>query len=117
MDRSTETRDWINKCHLLTRHNARDRPTSADAYLEQAAGDAPNGADEMPEFNTPVRVTLIHARKRLADLDNLSVKAAIDGCIACGILADDSPQQVAEIRTRQVKADRESTVIQIEVIE
>lgn len=71
----------------------------------------------MQEFDTPVRVTITHVRKRLADLDNLSGKGLLDGIVACGILRDDSPEQVREVRVRQVKGDPETTTIEIETIE
>jgi hypothetical protein len=42
-------------------------------------------------------------RSRLADADGISAKAAIDGLVMCGILADDSTREVDEVRHRQVK--------------
>jgi Holliday junction resolvase RusA-like endonuclease len=51
-----------------------------------------------------------------ADIDGLSGKAALDGLVAAGILADDSPQQVAEVIHRQVKGEPERTEIVIEEI-
>lgn len=88
--------------------------TNSDADVEPDTGDAPDGAQDTPRFHTPVRITFYHTRKRLADLDNLSVKAAIDGLVQAKVLADDTPQQVAEIRHRQAKGAREETRIVIE---
>jgi Holliday junction resolvase RusA-like endonuclease len=52
----------------------------------------------------------------LADIDGLSIKAAIDGIVEAGILADDSPKQVKEIRNSQSKGKIEKTTITIEEI-
>lgn len=81
--------------------------------------DSSNGAlakKGTPFFDSPVRVTIVHYRKRLADLDNLSGKALLDGVVAINILADDSTEQVAELRVTQIKAELERTVIEIEEI-
>jgi Holliday junction resolvase RusA-like endonuclease len=84
--------------------------------MESAARNESLGPDEMPQFTSPVRITITHTRNRLADMDNLSGKAVLDGCVAAGILADDTAQQVTEIRTRQIKGDPERTEIEIEEI-
>ena len=47
-------------------------------------------------------------------MDGISVKAAIDGLVEAGVLADDSPEQVAEIVHRQIKGRPEETKIVIE---
>ena len=49
-------------------------------------------------------------------MDGLSVKAAIDGLVEADVLADDSPEQVAEIVHRQTKGKPEETTIVIEEI-
>lgn len=90
---------------------------SSDADMESNFGDAPLGANEVAAFDSPVRITFIHTRKRLADIDGLSGKAAIDGIVALGILSNDSAQQVTEVRHRQIKGDREETKIVIETID
>ena len=93
----------------------------------RASGKAPNvelptrgtssKANGSPTFNSPVSITFIHYRHRLADPDGISCKAAIDGLVACGILADDSAKEVLEIKQRQVKivaSQEEKTEIIIE---
>jgi hypothetical protein len=67
-------------------------------------------------FVAQVDITIVHYRSRLADPDGISIKAAIDGLVMCGILKDDSAKEVREIRQRQVKvknADEEKTEIVI----
>ncbi len=100
------------KNHAKANHHTAD----PHADLEQDSGDAALRANEAPRFDSPVRITFIHFRKRLADIDGLSGKAAIDGLVAAGILADDSPQQVAEVVNRQVKGEPERTEIVIEEV-
>lgn len=67
-----------------------DNDSAADADMEPDTGDATFRADEAPRFTAPCRLHFHHVRKRLADLDGLSVKAVIDGLVHAGILADDS---------------------------
>jgi hypothetical protein len=73
------------------------------ANLESVVSHAPLEAKKGPRFNTPVRITIISHRSRLCDVDNASGKAAIDGLVHSGILADDSPKFVKEVRYQQVK--------------
>lgn len=88
-----------------------------DADLESHPSDAPLRENESPAFNSLVRLTFYHTRKRLIDIDGLSVKAAIDGLVQGNILADDSSQQVAEISHIQIKGKPEETRIVIEEID
>ena len=84
--------------------------------MEPNPTDAALRADEAATFTAPVRVTFYHTRKRLADIDGLSGKAAIDGLVEAGILTDDSAKQIAEVRHCQSKGRVESTRIVIEEI-
>jgi Holliday junction resolvase RusA-like endonuclease len=99
-----------------THAKANDHAADPDADLESHFGDATLRADEAPTFDRQVRVTFLHTRKRLADIDGLSGKAALDSIVALGILADDKTQQVAEVIHRQVKGEPERTEIVIEEI-
>jgi hypothetical protein len=69
------------------------------------------------KFSQPVAITFHHTRARLADIDGLSVKAAIDGLVHIGLLEDDSPKFVAEVRHCQTKGKPEETRIVIETME
>jgi hypothetical protein len=59
-------------------------------------------------FDSRVDITVVHYRARLADPDGISIKAAIDGLVMCGILKDDSAKEVREIRQQQVKVKNTS---------
>jgi len=90
--------------------------TNSNADLESHSSDAPDGANGDAAFDSPVRVTFYHTRGRLADVDGLSGKAAIDGLVAAKILTDDSAKQVTEVRHCQTKGRPETTQIVIETI-
>ena len=50
----------------------------------------------------------IHSkRKRLADADGISAKAAVDGLVFAGVLKDDSAQYVTEVTYSQEKCKKE----------
>ena len=87
---------------------------NSDALVEQDPVTPLLGPDEVATFSSPVRVHVTHIRQRLADLDNLSIKAAIDGIVGCGVLATDSAEQVKEITHCQIKGSPEETIFVIE---
>lgn len=90
--------------------------TNTAANLEQAIGDALLGKEEVPRFDSLVRISIHSVRKRLADSDGISGKAAIDGIVKAGILADDSPKFVKEVTHSQETGKEEITVIRIEEV-
>jgi hypothetical protein len=95
----------------------KNRATNSDANVEPDSSDAALRANEAPRFTSRVCITFHHTRKRLADIDGLSGKAAIDGLVKAGILTNDSAKQVAEVRHFQTKGEPEKTVVTIELTE
>lgn len=91
----------------------RNRNPAPHANVEPDIANAALRANEAPRFSSQVCITISHTRKRLADIDGLSGKAAIDGLVEAGILTDDSAKQVAEVIHRQFKGEPEKTVITI----
>jgi len=57
----------------------------------------------MQRFNSPVCIIIHSYRRRLADPDGISAKAALDGIVRAGILADDTAKQIKEVRFKQTK--------------
>lgn len=102
--------------NLKEQHEARNHNSVANADLEQDFGNAAFRANETARITAPCRLHFHHVRKRLADIDGLSVKAVIDGLVRIGILADDSPEFVKEITHSQSQGHPEKTIIQIETI-
>lgn len=86
----------------------------SNANLEQDTGDAKIPKDETPEFNSPVDLHVHHIRKRQCDLDGCSVKAAIDGIVARGILPDDSTLWIKSIKTTCSQGEPEKTIFRFE---
>jgi hypothetical protein len=78
------------------------------ANMESVIGHASLEAKEGTRFDSPVRITVVSYRSRLTDADGASAKAAIDGLVHSGVLQDDSPEFVAEVRYRQVKVKNRS---------
>jgi hypothetical protein len=73
----------------------------------------------MPRFHKKVSIHLHSRRRRLADPDGISGKAAIDGLIVGGLLRNDSPKEVETVSYSQEKVgvkEPESTVITIEEV-
>jgi len=68
-------------------------------------------------MSTVAKIFISSVRKRLADSDGISGKAAIDGLVHCGILEDDSPEFVEEVRYKQEKGKEEFTVIMLDFYE
>jgi len=80
-----------------------NNPASSVANVEQDSGDAYLGEKETPRFNSQVRIHVHSLRRRLADCDGLSAKAAIDGLVKAGILRADTAQAIKEITYSQEK--------------
>lgn len=99
----------------ISKNNSSNKATNMERTLSDESFQACKGK----AFTTPVRITVISYRSRLADADGISAKAAIDGIVHAGILADDSPKEVVEVRHLQHKVknkEDERTEIEIETI-
>jgi Holliday junction resolvase RusA-like endonuclease len=77
--------------------------------VERNPSNEPVAKRKATAFDTPVSVRIISYRSRLADPDNISGKAAVDGCVHCGILRDDSAKEIASYRAdEQIKVQNET---------
>ena len=100
--------------HGKTSHNT---PHPAP-YLEQNSLNEQVAKEDTPRFDSPCRIHVHSIRKRLADADGISAKAAIDGLVHAGIFPDDKDQYVKEVSYSQEKCatgQAERTIITIEV--
>jgi len=77
--------------------------TNSITDMESITCNAPLGEKKMPRFNSQVCIIIRSYRRRLCDPDGISAKAAIDGLVKAGILADDTTKQVEEVRFKQTK--------------
>ena len=73
------------------------------ANMEPIISNAPLGEKKMQRFDTPVCIVIHSYRRRLADPDGISAKAAIDGIVKARILTDDTTKQIKEVRFKQTK--------------
>jgi len=94
------------------------RSTLPASNMEQTARLSSVAKKENPRLDPRRRIILriTSYRHRLADPDGISAKALIDGLVHCGVCADDSSAQIAEVRTPQVKISKdqqEHTVVEI----
>jgi hypothetical protein len=119
-------RRWIYDAESRTHKPCENKPTALQnrcddpgqaANVELPTRGEPVAACKGAAFDSRVSVEVVSYRSRLADADGISAKAAIDGLVMCGILADDTTKEISEVRYRQVKvknADEEKTEIIIE---
>ncbi len=95
------------------------RGSGPDADVELPVGDGALEAEEVPRFVAPVDVFITHRRHRLADPQGASTKAVLDAIVRAGVLADDSPREIREIRDRQEKVptnEAEETEVEFRVV-
>ena len=69
----------------------------------------------MSSHDTRFSLHIHSIRKRLADPDGISAKAAIDGIVKAGLLEDDSTKEIKEIIYSQEKGDEEKTIITLTI--
>lgn len=109
-----ETYEIINKKY----HRAAASGFSSD--VECSVGDGMARSQKGARYSTPVSIRIYSVRKRLADADGISAKAAIDGLRHSGILSDDTTAWINEIRYSQEKCQKdqdEITIITIKPME
>jgi hypothetical protein len=99
---------WHYDERTRTHRPAGDNPTRKVTHLEPLASDEPLATGKGAAFVARIDITVVSYRSRLADADGISAKAAIDGLVMCGILADDSTKEIREIRYQQVKVKNAS---------
>ena len=73
------------------------------ANMEPDIGNAPFPEEATSRPDPPVRIHIHSLRHRLADIDGISGKAAIDGLVNAGLLFSDSPKHVKEVTYSQEK--------------
>lgn len=71
------------------------------------------GETEGDKLDKRVCIHIHSRRRRLADPDGISCKAAIDGLAKGGLFVDDSAKYVKEVSFSQEKSSQEETIIDI----
>lgn len=91
-------------------------PSLSLTDLEPHSSSPPLAEEEAEGPDTRASILVHSRRRRLTDPDGVSAKAAIDGLVKGGILIDDSPKYVKEVRYSQEKIKRgeeEETIITV----
>lgn len=100
--------------HEFTKEKGNNRTSNTSSNLELPTRIKPICKNEGPTFNTPVRINIYSTRIRETDIDGISGKAALDGIVKSGILADDSPDQIESYQIHKPTiSSEEKTVIEI----
>lgn len=89
----------------------------SSAHLESYLSDATLPKDRAQEETSRVNIHVRSYRRLNCDPDGISAKAALDGIVEAGILADDSAKQVACFSSEVITGcgkDEEATLIIIE---
>ena len=84
-----------------------------NADTKRLVRDEPLEAEEGYPFSARVDIRVHHVRKRLADPDNLCIKAVIDALRRSGILREDTQEFVRSVAHTQEKGKPERTIIEI----
>jgi hypothetical protein len=88
-------------------------PAVSVADVEPDTGDGSAPKDAAKKVCQRFNIVVHHRSRRLADATGRSHKAAVDGLVGGGLLPDDSPIYLAEIRETFEQRRNEETVIEI----
>ncbi len=111
-----ELQNFLKGRHAKVRNHTPRKTT----HLEPDCSHEIERPNEIKAFDSPVNVTVHSYRYRLCDPDGISVKWALDAIVKAGILVDDKPENVKEVRFKQSKIPKtedEKTVITLEAVE
>lgn len=88
-----------------------DHIASALADMEQNTGNVSERKNTVAAYDSPCCLHIHSIRKRLADPDGISAKAAIDGLVLVGLFRSDSAKEIQEVTYSQEIGSPEQTVI------
>lgn len=97
-----------------------DNSSNTNANVEQAPVSECKGKDTYQKDGQVCRVYVHNIRHKLADSDNISGKALLDGIVEEGILRDDTPKEVEFVRHTQEKipkTEEEITIVRLDFYE
>jgi hypothetical protein len=90
-----------------------NRVAISTTYVEPDSKHGPAAKNVDKEVYPRFRIHIHSKRRRFADPDGVSAKAAIDGLVKGGILRDDSSKYISEVTFTQELSTIEETVIEI----
>jgi len=99
------TEEDLRAYHKRRQSHGDANDSGPGSNVEQRAVHEPEAAHAVQTALQTVDIRFTHYRRRLADPDNFCTKFFVDGLVEAGLLLDDSPQYVNEVRHRQVKIE------------
>ena len=94
------------------KNETKNSSTYSLADMESIVADALSHQNESELDNKAIHIHIHSVRKRPTDPDGVSAKAAIDGTVEAGLLADDNCEIVKSVTFSQEKGKIEKTVIE-----
>lgn len=101
--------DWLRFREAAGEANLAVRTADVEPDPKHAA----KAPDVRQEVHPHYRINVHSKRRRLADPDGVSAKAAIDGLVCGGLLPDDSAAWIEAVTFSQEKAEIDETVIEV----
>lgn len=97
----------------LRKFKTDDHPAVRAPDLESNPSDGPAAKNAAKKIHPRFSITVHHRSRRLADPSGRCFKFAVDGIVRGGILPDDSPIYVKEIRETFEQRKNDETIIEI----
>jgi len=91
----------------------RDTNTAANEQLSNK-GLALEDKIQSGQYHKAVHIHCHSVRKRLVDVDAISIKAALDGIVKAGVLKDDTAKEIKTITYSQEQGSEEKTIITLQ---
>lgn len=82
--------------------------------MERNTSNVTDAKKKVKRLDSRVNITIKSYRRFDHDTDGISVKAALDGIVKCGILSNDSAKEIKSIKFESEFAEEEKTIIEIE---
>jgi len=92
---------------------ANNNPSLQTTNLESTTGHGQISKSKVNQVDRKCSIHIHSKRKRLADPDGISVKAAIDGLRKAGVCPDDSAKFIKEVTFSQELSKEDETVITV----
>jgi hypothetical protein len=108
----TKSNAWT-EAELATYLARFNRAAVSAADVESNPGDGYARTDEAEEVHPRFSIVVHHRSRRIADATGRSHKAVVDGLVRSGLLPDDSPVYVKEIKETWEQRNNEETIIEI----
>lgn len=107
---------WTEEDYAVWKAKSDNRPAVSAPDVESDSQHGSTAAHVDQEVHSRVCIHVHSKRRRLADPDGISAKAAIDGLVKAGVLRDDSAKYIEAVTFSQQCAEVEETIITVELV-